>query len=155
MNVNKTIALFLLSLTLLCFFACSDTPELSVDEVTAQIESSLDGYDFVDANERYLRANVDYQRELAVRFAAKRCESGAACEFGVFECRDKEMAKELAEHIEARIEKRLELADNRYFSDESSNLSNARVKQNGRYLFYCVLPPDDGKNALDIFESNL
>ena len=155
MNVNKTIALFLLSLTLLCFFACSQAPESSVDDIASQIERSLDGYEFVDANERYLRANVDYQSELAVRYAAKRCESGAACEFGVFECRDKEMAKELAEHIKARIEKRLELADNRYFSDETSNLSSTRIERSGRYLFYCVLPQSDAKAALDIFEKSL
>ncbi len=155
MKLNKAIPLFLLSLTLLCFFSCSNTTELSVDDVAGQIESSLGNYNFVGSNERYLRANVDYQSELAVRFAAKRCESGASCEFGVFECRDEGMAKELAEHIKARIEKRLELADNRYFSDESSNLSNAVIERNGRYLFYCVLPQSDAKAALDIFAKSL
>ena len=124
----------------------------TVDQVAEQIDSQLGQYTFIDSNERYLRSNIEFQTDFVVDYAAKRCDNGSTCEYGIFECVTERHGEQLSDQIEARIEKRLELADNRYFTDEIANLRNAKVEQNGRYVFYCILPLKDQKTALNIFE---
>ena len=144
----KWLPFLLLSLLL---FSCSSQKEISPAEIADSVEASVKEVHFIPSDARYLRANIDLEESLVIRYDAKRCEDASASEFGVFECRDTASAEKLATRIEKRLKDRLEMADNRYFSDEIQNLNNAEVTRRQNYVFYCVLPTPKNQTATQIF----
>lgn len=135
----------------LLLFSCASRKEVSVQEISEEIEASISARHYVPSDARYLRANVDLDETLVLDFSAKRCEDGSASEYGVFKCRDTAAAEDLGVRIEKRLKDRLEMADNRYFSDEIQNLSAAEVTRRGSYVFYCVLPTPENQAATQTF----
>ena len=144
----KWLPIFLLSILL---FSCSSKKEISPSELSDRIEASIGEGHFVPSDARYLRANIDFDESLVVSFAAKRRDDGGAFEFGIFECHDTAAAEKLVTRIEKRLKARLDMADNRYFSDEIQNLTDAEVTRRQNYVFYCVLSTPKNQSATQIF----
>mgnify|MGYP001861266732 FL=1 len=153
--MKKKLSILLLCAIALCLTAAcgSDAAEPAFDEVESAIDSAVDTSSMTEADSSYLQGMFgleegDYE-------ACRVLITGVGTtidEIGLFKGADAAQAEELKTAVTDYLQLRLNSWMPEYLPDEFPKLQNARLYEQGTYVFYAILSDEGRDAALEAFE---
>ena len=153
----RTCTLILSFLLIFSFFACSASKKTaSPTEIAEKLLRDLpDTVDLTPASDRYLLSVFSDDLPLDTPHACYRNNQDGMDEIGVFACNSISEAHNLARRLQDALQKRYELFDDRYFSEERSKFENALSLSDGCYVLYAVASEENLISIKDNFKAIL
>ena len=154
--MKKTLAIAVLCALALCLISgCgAEAAEPAFADVSAAIDTAVDTSSMTEADASYLKGmfgleDGDY-RDCRVLITGV---GTTIDEIGLFCGRDAAQTAELKSAVTDYLQLRLDSWMPEYYPEEYPKLQNARIYEEGNYVFYAILSDEGRDAALEAFES--
>jgi hypothetical protein len=158
--MKKTSVLFLLILIVSLSASCAKKTEyrsdVSMDDISAAVETSLDSGSLTPMEEAYLKGAMKLDTSLFDAYVVKINAYGVNIdEYGIFKAPTKADVVSVQKAVEDYLKLRLDTWMDEYMPEEKPKLEAARVKTCGLYVMYAILSDTQRDAAYTGFENAL
>ena len=157
-KTRRISAALLLALMLGLLCACGGSKaSVPLSDVAAAVDEALGKGDaLVAVDENYIKGYMKMEVSDYEAYTVKINAYGANIdEYGVFQAKDSQQAKDVKASVEAYLQLRLDSWMDEYMPEEKPKLTSAEIKTDGCYVMYCILGDSDKALAFDAFENAL
>ncbi len=158
--MKKTTILILPILIVVLCTSCAKKTEyrsdVSMNDLAAAVETSLDSSSFTTMEEAYLKGAMKLDTSLFDAYIVKINAYGVNIdEYGIFKAPAEADVASVQKAVEDYLKLRLDTWMDEYMPEEKPKLEAARVKTCGLYVMYAILSDTERDAALTGFENAL
>lgn len=159
-KIVKGISLLLAVSALLCLLcACGDSgakDDIPVADIVTAVDAALANDALVPVDEAYVQGRLKVDTSVCTEYAVKlNSVSTTIDEYGVFKAKDADMAKAVAEDVQAYLDERLATWMEEYLPEEKPKVESAEVRTEGVYVMYAILSDADKSAAFGALEDTV